>query len=135
MNKPKSGSKPARKAGTKKAAKKPAKTQAAAAIDPSFVPVVEAFARNRQVVAGSGWGAGNTVLKVKGKIFAMVIRGELVVKVSKARAAELVDDGTGGYFDPRRDGRLMKEWVVVAPGRADWISLAKEAHRFVGENA
>jgi hypothetical protein len=125
--KPKSKSKPSKKSG----AKKPTKDQPPTEIDPRFVPVVETFANDRQVICGAGWGAGNTVLKVKGKIFAMTIKGDLVVKLSKARAAELVGDKAGIYFDPRHDGRLMKEWVVVESGKANWIDLAKEAHRFV----
>jgi hypothetical protein len=120
-----------KKAPTKKAATKKANDGTPVEIDPNFRPVVAAFAREPQVVADKGWGAGNTVLKVKGKIFAMTMKGDLVAKLPKARAAELVADGTGVYFDPRRDGRLMKEWVVVRAGRASWIELAREAHRFV----
>jgi hypothetical protein len=130
MAKPRSTSKPP-KTKAKAKAKKPAKDEAPTEIDPSFVPVVEAFAKDRQVVCGKGWGAGNTVLKVKGKIFAMTVSGNLVIKVSNPRAAELVGGKTGIYFDPRKDGRLMKEWVVVESGQANWIDLAREAHRFV----
>ena len=101
-------------------------------VDAAFAPVVAAFARNRQVVVARGWGAGNTVLKVKGKIFAMSHGGELVVKIDTARAAELVGAKQATFFDPRRDGRLMKEWVVVEPRKLDWVELAREAHRFVG---
>src|SRR5262249_12344444 len=119
------------KSGPKTKAKRPARDQPTTEIDPSFVPVVEAFAKDRQVECGKGWGAGNTVLKVKGKIFAMTVGGNLVIKISKARAGELVGDKTGTYFDPRKNGRLMKEWVVVAPENANWIELAQDAHRFV----
>jgi len=129
MAKPKSGSKPARK--TK--AKKPAHDQPPTEIDPLFAPVVEAFAKDRYVECGKGWGVGNTVLKAKGKIFAMTVGGNLVIKISKDRAAELVGDKTGTYFDPRKDGRLMKEWVVVKAGKANWIELAQEARRFQGK--
>jgi hypothetical protein len=30
---------------------------------------------------------------------------------------------------------VMKEWIAVGPGRADWIALAKEAYRFVRQRA
>jgi len=33
-------------------------------------------------------------------------------------------------FDPGH-GRLMKEWVVVAHGKVDWVELAREACDFV----
>jgi hypothetical protein len=116
----------------RKKARKPASDQAPTDIDPNFARVVEAFAKDRQVVCGKGWGAGNTVLKVKGKIFAMTVSGNLVIKISKARAAELVGEKAGTYFDPRKDGRLMKEWAVIEPGQANWLELAREAHRFIG---
>jgi hypothetical protein len=116
-----------------KRATRPAKRSAPPTeIDPHFAPVVKAFARARQVVCDQGWGAGNTVLKVKGKIFAMTVGGDLVVKVSRPRAAELVSGGAGTYFEPRHDGKLMKEWVVVEAGKTSWIDLAREAYGFVG---
>lgn len=120
------------KSSTKTGPKRAAADRSPAEIDPEFSAVVEAFARDRRVVCAAGWGAGNTVLKVNGKIFAMTIRGELVVKISKERASAIVNGGTGVYFDPRHDGRLMKEWVVVGAGKMDWIELAREAHAFVG---
>jgi hypothetical protein len=45
----------------------------------------------------------------------------------------LIAAGDGERFDPRRDGRLMKEWLVVAPSaEARWLALAREALAFVG---
>jgi len=101
------------------------------AVPPSFAPVVTAFAKNKAVTLDKGWGAGNLVLKVGGKIFAMTIKGDLVVKLPKARVAALVDDRAGKPFDPRKDGRVMKEWIVVGPKAADWVELAREALAFV----
>jgi hypothetical protein len=126
MSKPKAKSK-----SSATRSKRPAKDQAPTEINPSFVPVVKAFARDRRVVCDKGWGAGNTVLKVKEKIFAMTVSGNLVIKISKARAAELVGNRTGTYFDPRKNGRVMKEWVVIEADAAAWIELAREAHAFV----
>ena len=71
-------------------------------------------------------------LKVSGKIFAMLVRGDLVVKLPRERVAALVDAGLGEQFDPRRDGRLMKEWVVIAGDEPPWVDVAREAHGFVG---
>lgn len=70
-------------------------------------------------------------LKVKGKIFAMVSRGKLVVKLPKERVDDLVQAGAGNYFDPRRDGRLMKEWLELSGNEPPWLGLAREAYRFV----
>jgi hypothetical protein len=77
-------------------------------------------------------GFGSSELKVHGKIFAMLSGGRLVVKLPKPRVAALVAAGDGERFDPRHDGRLMKEWLVVARTSEDeWLSLASEAMEFV----
>jgi hypothetical protein len=34
-------------------------------------------------------------------------------------------------FDPRGDGRAMKEWIAIADPKAAWLALAREAYRFV----
>ena len=74
---------------------------------------MRAFAGKPGVTVGPGWGRGGIVLKRDGKIFAMLVRGEFVAKLPEARIDELVDRGIGVRFDPRRDGRVMKEWLVV----------------------
>jgi hypothetical protein len=108
------------------------KIEEAPAIDPSFAPVVDAFARDRQVTYG-GKGFGSAALKVNGKIFAMLSsKGAFGLKLPKDRVDELVRTGKGAYFDPGR-GKLMKEWVVVArtTRQKSRIELAREAHRFI----
>jgi hypothetical protein len=58
--------------------------------------------------------------------------GELVVKLPKERVDELVASNTGARFDPRRDGRLLKEWVTIpARQHRDWEKLVAEALQFV----
>lgn len=97
-------------------------------IDPDFAPVVNAFARDRNVTQGkmmSSYG-----LKVHGKIFAMFGRGKFVVKLPKKRVDELVSAGNGVHFDPGH-GRLMKEWIAMETGKGDWVGLAREAYSFV----
>ena len=108
----------------KKTKQKPASTE----IDPSFRPVVAAFARHRDVTGGklmSSYG-----LKVNGKIFAMFGRKQFVAKLPKSRVETLVAAGAGKHFDPG-DGRLMKEWFVAGSDAPDWLVLAKEAYEFV----
>lgn len=74
---------------------------------------------------------GASALKVNGKIFAMMTRGELVVKLSRQRVDELVVAGTGRRFDPGH-GRLMKEWVAVSASDARiWNDIAEEARQYV----
>jgi hypothetical protein len=103
-------------------------SRAAAEIDPRFRPVVDAFRKYRDVRGGkmmSSYG-----LKVNGRIFAMFGRKQFVIKLPKARVDALVKEGVGKNFDPGQ-GRLMKEWVVVADTGPDWLELAKEAYEFV----
>jgi hypothetical protein len=104
---------------------------APASIPPTFAPVVAAFATDRAVSRRKMFSSEN-VLSVNGKIFAMLGRGSLVVKLPRARVDELVKAGQGKLFDPGH-GRLMKEWVSVELGAAPWVALAEEAHRFVGQ--
>jgi hypothetical protein len=103
-------------------------------VPPAFAPVVTAFARDRSVTRGKGWGAGNIVLTVNGKIFAMLVRGRFVAKLPRQRVAELVASGAGEYFDAGR-GRPMKEWVSLGGSGRRWVELATEAHRFVKTGA
>lgn len=62
----------------------------------------------------------------------MLVRDRLVVKLPKARVDALVATGDGERYDPRQDGRLMKEWLVLNPNsQEDWLALSKEALEFV----
>lgn len=105
-------------------------TDAASELDPVFRRVVDAFADDSRVAYGKMMASPG--LKVNGKIFAMLSRGRFVAKLPRARVDALVASGAGERFDPGH-GRVMKEWVTVAPGAEDWLELAVEAHRFVSE--
>jgi TfoX/Sxy family transcriptional regulator of competence genes len=75
---------------------------------------------------------GSAGLKVNGRIFAMLVRGNLVVKLPRQRVDALVESGEGERFDPRRNGRVMREWLVLdGAARSDWSELAGEAYDFV----
>jgi hypothetical protein len=77
---------------------------------------------------GSGFGRGS--LRYRGKIFAMLVRGQLVLKLPEGRVSELITAGDGAVFDANK-GTPMREWVGVDPGsRLDWTSLAAEALEF-----
>src|SRR5262245_55151758 len=100
-------------------ATKESKKAGALEIDPSFLPVAKAFANDRRVSCGKMMSSVG--LKVNGKIFAMLVRGKFVAKLPKERVDELVESRRGDYFDPRRDGRLMKEWVELRGAQPPWI--------------
>ena len=75
---------------------------------------------------------GSGALTIDGRIFAMLSRGRLVLKLPRRRVDELVASGDGERFDPGH-GRIMKEWFSLNPdSRQGWLPLATEAMEFVG---
>lgn len=98
-----------------------------------FAALVEEFLGDPSVTLPSnGRRFGSNGLKVQNRIFAMLSLGRLVVRVPRARVDALVASGDAGRYDPRRDGRLMKEWAWIDPSsEQDWLALAREAREFV----
>ena len=117
----------------KRTASKPAarkgKAGAEAPVDPAFLPIVQAFAGQRDVSRKRMFST-SSVLSVKGKIFAMLVKQRFVAKLPRDRVDEIVASGFGTHFEPG-PGRVMKEWVSVDRDGPPWIELAREAHRFV----
>ncbi|HEX8861394.1 MAG TPA: MmcQ/YjbR family DNA-binding protein [Actinomycetes bacterium] len=101
-----------------------------------FERIAERYLDQPAVSRGTGFGS-SAGLRVGGKIFAMLDReGRLVLKLPTARVEELIDAGTGGRFEPRRDGRLMREWVTVpVSGRSEWEGLVDQAFQFVSSGS
>jgi TfoX/Sxy family transcriptional regulator of competence genes len=99
--------------------------------DQQFATLVRTYKTQRGVTVGSGKrGFGSDALQVNRRIFAMVTRGQLVLKLPAARVAELVATGEGTAFDAGK-GRPMKEWIALDTGNRRWKSLAEEARAFV----
>jgi YjbR protein len=99
-----------------------------------FERLTSRFLTDPAVSEGTGFGS-KPGLRVKGKIFAMLVNGELVLKLPRERVDQLVASGSGSRFDPRH-GRVMKEWVTVPLGKGRlWDRLADEALQFVGAEA
>lgn len=75
---------------------------------------------------GSSWE-----LRINNKIFAMLTKSKLVVKLPQQRVDSLVASGDGKRFDTG-SGRLMKEWLTVEPtSQEEWLPLVEEAMKFV----
>ena len=64
----------------------------------------------------------NPGLRTGGKIFAMLVGGELVVKLPAERCAELKSENARPFQVGKR---AMREWVSIEPSRTqDWDALA-----------
>jgi hypothetical protein len=102
-----------------------------------FAKIVEELLSNPDITPPSDGpqskkGFGSSALKVHNKIFAMLVEGKLVIKLPKQRVDSLIASGAGERFDPRHDGRLMKEWITVEPTSEErWLDLSREAMEFV----
>src|SRR5215468_1319986 len=81
---------------------------------------------------GPGRGFGSHALRFNNKIFAMLVRGRLVLKLPAARVDALVASGEGIRFDANK-GTPMREWLNLAPTSSlGWPQLADEALDFAG---
>jgi hypothetical protein len=96
-----------------------------------FAAAVAPFDPDPRVSAGTGFG-GAPGRRVDGRIFAMLVRDALIVKLPATRVQELVEDGTATSFDAGK-GRPMREWASIPPDApGDWPALVAEAFGFVG---
>jgi hypothetical protein len=74
---------------------------------------------------------GAPVLKVQGKVFAMLVKGRLVVKLPRQRVDDLIASRLGEPFDPGH-GKPSREWVAVdATASNRWRHLVDEAREFL----
>jgi hypothetical protein len=95
----------------------------------AFARLRERFSGEPDVEPGTGFGSAPG-LRAGGKVFAMLPRGELVVKLPADRCAAMVDAGAARLFVVGR--RTMREWLVVAGIDDDaWAALAADALAYV----
>jgi hypothetical protein len=94
-----------------------------------FDPLAQAFLRRDDVDIGRMFASEG--LRIRGKIFAFLgFDGELILKVPADRIEILIAEGDVARMVMR--GRPLREWVTVAPSRADrWGDLIEEAYAFV----
>lgn len=96
----------------------------------AFDAVAATLLPEPDVEEGTGFGT-NPGLRVRGKIFAILHGGELIVKLPAERCAELVQGGRARPFEIGR--RSMREWVrMVEVDEQEWLQLAREARDYVG---
>lgn len=103
---------------------------AVASAEERFASLCESLAGEAGVTTGRMFGSEG--LKVSNKVFALLVKGRLVVKLPAGRVEALVTGGAGARFEPGH-GRPLKEWIAIEPGAgADWWALAEEAKHYVG---
>jgi hypothetical protein len=69
-------------------------------------------------------------MKLGKKMFAMLYKGDLLLKLAPDRVAELVASGEGQAFDPGT-GAPMADRVLIPTAHQDlWISLSEESRRY-----
>jgi hypothetical protein len=82
-----------------------------------------------------GSGFGRSALRYHGKIFAMFVRGDLVVKLPERRVGELVGAGHGERFTANK-GTPMREWFAAGKDcPVTWSALAADALKFARESS
>jgi hypothetical protein len=92
--------------------------------------VDEMLGRDGVTPPRGGSGFGREGLRYQNKIFAMLVRGRLVLELLAERVDALVADGEGARFDANK-GTPMREWFSLAPDSAlPWPPLAAEALAF-----
>ena len=98
-----------------------------------FADLVDEFVGIDGVTPPSGGsGFGRSALRFRRKIFAMFVRGRLVLKLPAARVDELAGAGAGVRFDANK-GIPMMEWLSLDPDAGeDWLALAREALAHAG---
>ncbi len=77
-----------------------------------------------------GSGFGRSAVRFQKKIFVMLVRGRLVLKLPVGRVDALIAAGEGVRFDANK-GTPMKEWFSLDPeSELPWLPLAREALDF-----
>lgn len=95
----------------------------------AFETVAAALLSESDVDGGTGFGT-NSGLRSGGRIFAMLVGGDLVVKLPADRCGEMVAAGTAQVFEVGQ--RSMREWVRIADvDETRWRQLAQEARGYV----
>jgi uncharacterized protein YndB with AHSA1/START domain/TfoX/Sxy family transcriptional regulator of competence genes len=93
----------------------------------AFTELSETLLRERGVTAGKAFHSPG--LKVDGRIFAMLVNDELVVKLPAERCAALTAAGAARPFES--GSRTMREWAVIEQPSATLPELARDALSFV----
>jgi len=82
------------------------------------------------VTPPQGGGFGRSAVRFHRKIFVMLVRGQLVLKLPAERVDQMIAAGHGARFDANK-GTPMREWLTLDPASDQpWLPLAREALEF-----
>lgn len=104
-----------------------------------FASLVEALAGHDGAELADGRGFGSGTLQVRGRIFAMVSGGRVILKLPAARVSELVSSGNGVAFDagrgrPMRDPRGVERSTKADPASPSTPEeQADDLHRLIAQ--
>lgn len=88
-----------------------------------YAKLAAAFLKEKGVSQSDRFGKG---LRLKDKVFAMLVRGELVVKLPETEVAKLIGQKSAKPF--MHGKKVMKEWLVVeGADLASWKKIARQA--------
>ena len=104
----------------------------------TFDAIVARYAGRADVSVGGTMMRATGMLKVSGKIAAMLVDGALVVKLPAQQVTSAVQAGDGAHF-ATKPGRPMKEWLTIPyrPEPVDarrWADLVESAVAFAVAN-
>ena len=100
-------------------------------VDIPFTPIVQKMLKERGVTQAKMFGASG--LKIGRKMFAMSVKGELIIKLPKERVDILIASKQWKqFYHLFNKSRLMKEWVSIGhKHKSKWFKLVQEAKDFV----
>lgn len=88
------------------------------------------FTLEQDVTTGEWFG--KPCLKVQGKIFAALWRGDMAFKLTGEAHCKALQVEGAHLFDPREKGHPMKEWVQIPAAQSSmWSHFAKLACKYV----
>jgi hypothetical protein len=98
----------------------------------AFAELADRLLQEPGLQTGTGFST-DPGLRSRGRLFAMLRNGALVVRLAPARANAIVEAGTGSRFYGSGDRRL-EQWVAVPYGGPDsWTKPAHEALSYARE--
>jgi hypothetical protein len=98
--------------------------------DKVFAEILALLPPTPMVVRGKMFGA--PCLKVNDKVFASLWEDGITVKIPAADVPQALQLAGVTAFDPMKNGRLMKEWIFLAPAaRKLWVEYAVKSYNYL----